>query len=439
MEGIKILSMPKTPNPGSTESEDSLGINIISRPNEIAQQEGNSSSIARTAVGVPLRIAESALGSVGDIRNAIKGLINHVTGGRSQAYRNTMTSEGGIPNPPTSEELRERTRQSPYAHLTEPKGYIEEVIHEVASDIGSFIPSMLIAGGGKLPFEKVGTRLRQFATGSALGSAGKGLAKYFGLDEGWQSLIKIGGQIGYNALGAKGAIKQAKDKLYDEVREGIKEDATHNSRILHKDSQKLYDSIKKGASPDKSKILDVLESAIKKTESGAANVREIWDLQKDINEHLGNGNLSTRSKGALKHLLGQSYEFLKDYDLNAYKKLQRANAIEKGFKDVSSLGKYLNKHADLENVAKNPLTKTVVWGNLLKGRPGAFAKGAATAAGLSLARGAEELRNILSKSSDAWATLGYITKAALEDNTPNFIKGIHRLDRIFDNQEKSRP
>lgn len=434
MEEFEIVSLPKTGQPGSIESQDSGDFDIVSLPNQYEPEKGIGGSISRTLRGSGLRFAESALGALPDIASAASGLLNYATGGKTPTYEQAREKASILP--PTSEQLREESRNAAHAPLTEPQNKFEEFFQDVASDVGSFVPTMLLFGGGKLPFSKVGSRIAQFAKGSGIGNSLKGIAKYFGAGEGLQSLAKIGGQIGYNLKGFKNSITDLKNSLYNEVRDEIKETATHPSGSFHKDALKIYDSVRRGASPDKTKISDVLKSALKKTEGRNANVREIWDLAKDINEHLADSNLSKRSEGVFKHLLGKSYEFLKDYDVNTFNKLERANAIQRGFKDVSKLGEYLNKHADLENLAKNPLTKAVVWGNLFKGKPGALAKGAATAGALSAARSAEEFRNILAKSPDAWKVLGNITQAALLDNTPNFIKGIHRLDRIFDRQEK---
>lgn len=427
MEEFKIISLPKEQLPGSTQPQDNGGFRVISTPDQQSPQGGILGSASRTALGVPLRFLESALGSVGDIRETAKGLISYATGGRSN-YEKEPT---GIPVPPTSESLRDISRESRFSHLTEPQGYVEEFLHDVASDLGSFIPSMLLLGKGKLPFAKVGSRIAQFAKGSALGSGLKGIANYMGLDEGWQSLAKIGGQLGYNLLGYKTGLDELKKSQYKEVEQAV-EGATHNSRQYHNSIKGLYDSVNEGASKDKKKLLGVLRPIVKATESGKTSVPKVLSLIKDINGHFTDKELLDRSKKVLGEALNDSYKFIADYDPEIYKKLARANDIHKGFNDVSAIGAYLNKHTDLENIAKNPITKTVVWGNLLKGKPGAFAKGVATAGGLAAARGAEEFRNLLRKSPDAWKALELITRSAIQDNTPNFIKGVHRLDRIID-------
>lgn len=432
MEEFKLISLPsstnKTVTPGSTQQEDSGDFKVVSLPKSYESRQGILGSVSRAALGVPLRLLESAVGSIGDLRNAAKGLISHATGGKPQSLGISQPSSF---TPPTSEDLRNLTRDSRFSNLTEPQGYFETVLHDVASDIGSLIPTLAISGGASLPFDKIKSKVANFAAGSAIGNSVAGLGKKAGLSEGWQGLAKIGGHLGWNLKGYKNALEQLKKERYAEIDKQVA-NATHDSSTLHSNISKIHDSIKEGASKDKKRLLAVLKPIAEATESGNTSVSKVLSLIKDINGNFADRDLLDRSKKVLGHALDESYKFINSYNPEIYKKLVSANDIHKGFHDVSKVGEYLNKHTSLENIAKNPLTKTAVWGSLLKGKPGAFVKGLATAGGLYAARGVEEFRNLLAKSPDAWKTLGIITQAALENNTPNFIRGVTRLDKIIE-------
>lgn len=439
MEEFKLISLPgstsKIDQPGSTQAEDSGGFKLVSLPRDSESQSGILGSISRTARAVPRRLLEGVFGGIPDIASTASGLVNYATGGKTGTYEGARKSFPALP--PTSEELREASRQSPEGALTEPQGGFEEFIQDIASDVGSFIPSILMLGGGKLPFSKIASRVGKFAAGSTVGNALKGVAKHFGFGEGAQAAAKLGGQLGYNFAGYKNGLQALKKQKYEDVEKAVA-GKVHDSKKYNKTIMDLSDAIKEGASKDKKQILSVLGPIAKATEGGKASVPKIISIIKDINGHLSDSNLLDRSKKVLGNALDASYNFIKDYDPDVYKTLTEANDIHKGFNQVSTVGAWLNKHSGLEKAAHNPLTKAVVWGNLLKGKSGAIVKGVATAGILQTARSLEEFRNLLSKSKDAWNTLGLITKAILEDNVPSFTKGIHRLDRIIDRYQEKK-
>lgn len=182
------------------------------QPTRFQQELGTLQNIlgglGRSAVTIPTNIVSGALGSIPSIASLGGNILNYLSGGNIPTYEQAQNK---IPLPPTEEQY-----QTGFEKLTggrfKPQTPGEEIVQNIASDVGGFLPTLLFGGAGPA-LARLG-KYGKIATAANIGSKAVGEATGSPLLEGLTKLgISLKGQ-GLKTLGTK---KKEMRKLAEEA------------------------------------------------------------------------------------------------------------------------------------------------------------------------------------------------------------------------------
>lgn len=280
--GFKPISTLKTPTSAqvSEESQESgIGFKPITTLSESNPEDGESflGGFARKSAGVMARTLESFLGAPGEFAELADQLTKPI------ADFLIPVEKGKIPelaNLPKTKELRQLTKKLTGDYL-EPKGKVEEALHEGGELLGSIL--------GPTKWRK--------ALGLSIGSQmAKEGSKLLGASPTAQEATKFGTLLSLSLVNPKG-VKNYWNNLYQQrdalISPGTYVDATK----LEKNVSEVINQIKKGTvAPSEAKVLDQAEKILEKIQKGMVDLDEMTAVKRSLNEVAGDPDVWKRGK-----------------------------------------------------------------------------------------------------------------------------------------------
>lgn len=388
------------------------------------KEESLLGTVARNVYKGGEKALATALGGPGDVASGVQSIVDAITGVK------------GPEQPlPTSESITENYIK-PFTKKFLPESYSEPQSQatETLGDVGSFITGVFTN-----PLNALGKASKGFSAVRRLGNAIAGELGAKGAEAlGGGPVAQAAGRIGSTFLTSRfGGRSQANKQMktaYDTATKEVK------GKVLSPAlSTKLFDDAKKFSNDlgeritDDKKFLKDSANAIKKVALSETNVpvEKIWNLKRDLNNHLGSlKDKNSTSAKLTRDLLGkvngtlQSYakinpEFGTNFNL--------AEDIFKGMNAADDVSRFVLDNTSLAKIAKSPLTKLIAF-NISPGK---------TIGGIGSALGIKELykyRDLL-ESPKAQKIYSDLFKGALEQNTAQFIKGLKASDKLIENYD----
>lgn len=393
---------------------------------KISQNESNLGYTARTGARTLARASESIAGLPGDIISGVKGLANY---GISKLTGNP----GPIPNIPlpTSEAIRRNITKPLTGEYLEPQGSGEEFYDRIIGDAAT----LLIPIKGKVPFVK--------AIGGALGRSVVGNTAQWAAEQITDSpLVGVGAKIGAMALagtvGGRKELTTLKNKSYKEAFSKISENAKFSFKPEKEKIDKLVKTLSKGDRPDKSFVLDRLNSidnVVNKV--GRGSIEEAINLKQDWNKYLSDPSLSKTSRDSIKQAVGIVNDGIKRYGSKKpefFKPYQAAEELTGALQSTNYVQKILAKHPYLRENVKNPIVEKLLWGGVIygAGRAGFQTIAGVASAGLAIRETAKAYQ-LLSRSPIAQRYYKDIIEATLRNDVKSIAKNLSKLDKVADN------
>jgi len=387
-----------------------------------SQDESTLGYAARTGARTLARAGESIVGLPGDIVSGITGLVNYGV--------NKLT---GLKGPigdialPTSEGIRKNVTKRLTGEYLEPQSSNEEFYDKIIGDAAS----LLVPLKGKVPFAK--------AIGGALGRSAIGNTAQWAAESVTDSpLVGAGAKIGAMALagtiGGRKELTNLKNQSYKDAFSKIPEKVKFDLKPEKQKLEKLADIISKGDRPDKSFVLDRLNSINNVTQkTGKANIKDLIDLKQDWNKYLADPNLPKSSRDAIKQAVGIVNDGVKRYGLKNpefFKPYQAAEELTGALQSTNYVQKVLAKHPYLKDKVSNPFMQKLLWGGAIYGVGHTSLPAIAGVGGAALGiQQSAKAYQLLSRSPIAQRYYKDVINAALKNDVKAIAKNLSKLDK----------
>jgi len=312
---------------------------------------GHAATFAKSAIDLPSNIARVA----GTINNAGVAASNKLG-----SYIGLPAEEGGnvpvekIPNI-SDYTIKPLEKALGVGKYLAPKTKVEEKLHDITSDIASLMT----------PLPGLGAAYKAGKAALVAGSGGfsKWLSQKIGASEGTSEVIKMGTMLGTSLLGKSG-LKDYRSKLYDNAEAALPkagEEILHGSPLIDATKiEKLLPSLEKNFSrgemtPSKQFLKARIDAIKSKIKEGKIDVREAWELKRNINEHIAD---LTKPYGVEKKLPVLAHglsEVLHDYgkiNKNFGREFFKAEDVTKGMIKATPTNAFLQKHVNKDKIGK---------------------------------------------------------------------------------------
>ncbi len=383
---------------------------------------------------------ESVLGLPGDIASGIRGLskaagIANVTG---ETYGVKPSAENDRLPIPTSEDIKKHGTQRLTGEYLNPRTSGEESFDEIVGDAAAIFSPVK----GKIPFAK--------SIVKALGKSAIGNAAKWGAEKVTGSPLvgaaaKIGSMALASSLGGRNALKTLEKQSYDKAFGSINDKTKFNFRPEKVKFDKIKKMIQKGDKPNKQFLLDrvnAFENILGKG-SSKASIEEAIELKRGWNEYLLDPFLSSKSKKALKGLVGTVNEGINRFGSKnkAFgEPFKIADELHGALQSSNFVQKFLSKSPLVQDTIKNPVVKHLLFGGAVTGAQAlGFPK---IAAGAGAIYGASELAKqaqLLIKSPTARKYYKEIIQDSLKNDTRALAKNLKGLEKEADKFIKKNP
>lgn len=323
-EPIKILS---TPNPESS-LQSALRIGT-----------GLASKALKTAVDIPTNVAKT-VGGLGNLSIAGVNKLTSSLGLPEQEYletENIPKLSSYIVKPLEKGLLPER--------YTKPRGEIEKKAHEFVSDV----TSLMIPLGTSM-------KLGKAAAVAGAGGLSKWASQRIGAGEGTQEGVKLGTMLATSLLGPSNIKNYMKDS-YKLAEEALPQEgafvAAHN---LEKNIASLEKTFSHGEmTPSKAFMRDRINAIKGKIKDDKINIKDVWELKRNINEHIHELSKPYGVEKQLPVLTRSLNEILGEYgsqNTSFGKAFHTAEDVFKGINKASSVNAFLQKHVSADKIGK---------------------------------------------------------------------------------------
>jgi len=254
---------------------------------EVREPESFSQKVKRGAAQGASRIAEGALGAIGDVQQFAGDIagagIKKLTGKEGTGVEMFIKGEHPLQKKPgvhqallghrfpTSEDIEENVTEPLFGELQNPRLPTSQWTNSLIKDVSS-----LLGGGSKLSTALLG------GLGGAVAESG---AKELGLSPGKQAGAKIGGLV-LGSLLRPGSVKAKRDLLYKEADALLPRGAmTSSQNLMNELSSLRADLVKGGGSkvPANKKIIDFIDELQKSNQGALIPVDELLAAKRNLN------------------------------------------------------------------------------------------------------------------------------------------------------------
>lgn len=399
------------------------------------------------------RIAESILGTPGNLKKAYTGLKEAIVErspqfiqdvyGQMQDYEKQNAPKSGsaldyLVNPPTSGEIKENITKPLSKAITgnenylEPQNQIEKSIGETQQDIAS----MFLPGGNKTNlFTKIGVPI-------AANMAKEGL-KFFGVSDDKAEKAKIGLMF----AGAFASEKNATAFANNRIQQGkslVPDNATTDAMYLIEKVNPLVNKLKKGIQvPSKSKTFKGLDDLLNQVDqNGRINIQSLMQARDNINEWISEAkgfDVAPVVRDASVRNLNQLKSSIIDTIDNALQNRfpQAAELYSSGYQAASAVhqsqavSNFIEKNfgRKVSSVAVKTLFPSLAAG-------GAVAPKAALTGAVAIPiYDAGKVLYQISKSPTLSKYYEGVLRASIEGNSQSMIRNMTKLDEEFKKEE----
>lgn len=330
----------------SLNSEETGPLKIVSMPQPESSLQsalrigtGLASTALKTAVDIPTNVAKT-IGGLGNITIAGANKLMNRLGLAEQEYLETEL----IPkiSKYTIKPLEKALLPENY---TKPRGPGEKKAHEFVSDITALMTPL----GASM-------KLGKAATVAGIGGLSKWAAQEIGLPKPAQEGIKLGSMLATSILGPSG-IKDFMKNNYTVAEEALpQKGAFVAAHELEKNIKPLEKTFSHGdMTPSKLFMRDRIKSIKGKIKDNKINIKDVWELKRNINEHI---NELTKPYGVekqlpiLSHALNKTLSEYGSHNKAFGKAFNTAEDIFKGITKASPVNSFLQKHVNADKIGK---------------------------------------------------------------------------------------
>jgi hypothetical protein len=393
--------------------------------NESILQTGIRGAARSTARGV-----ESTLGAPGDVASGGLGIIQSagkkITGKEDQLVSLLQSVI------PTSETFHKYGTENvakllPHGYL-EPQNDYEKDADQVVKDIAGFASPFL---GPLKTGLKTATKL------AGIGNLASFAAKKVGVEEKGQQAVKIGSMLAASLAGASNA-KAYKNELYDAAESAIPEGAKASATYLEPALLKVEKKLLQGDVGEKEEAaLSFIDSIRGKVnpQTGEIPLESLWKFKKQYNERVYSPYNTVENRAATDYLHPVQDALMDSIDKSKSKypefvnNLHKADDFNAGIASTAEIGKFFERNIGNLKLL-SPYTPLLL-GAAFVNHPYLAVAGAIT-------YGSTVMKSLI-KHPEVKKYYYKTIKAALSENTTQFLRGAKQLDKALKGYENEEP